>query len=35
MSQTVSLRLPDTTAEWLRATARRTGHSSMNSAPNS
>jgi hypothetical protein len=27
MSQTVSLRLPDTTAEWLRATARRTGHS--------
>ncbi len=27
MSQTVSLRLPDVTAEWLRATARRTGHS--------
>ena len=27
MSQTVSLRLPDITAEWLRATARRTGHS--------
>jgi hypothetical protein len=27
MSQTVSLRLPDETAEWLRATARRTGHS--------
>jgi hypothetical protein len=27
MSKTVSLRLPDETAEWLRATARRTGHS--------
>jgi hypothetical protein len=27
VSQTVTLRLPDETAEWLRATARRTGHS--------
>jgi len=27
MSQTVSLRLPDSTAEWLRSVARRTGHS--------
>ena len=27
MSQTVSLRLPDETADWLKAAARRTGHS--------
>lgn len=27
MSQTVSLRLPDDTAEWLKRVARRTGHS--------
>ena len=27
MSQPLSLRLPDSTAEWLRLTARRTGHS--------
>lgn len=27
MSQTVSLRLPDATADWLKQTARRTGHS--------